>query len=204
MMTAAAPSQASRAEDETVIFFLSVGSASSASASGEGKGGGSSRERTGGDVGALALGEVRPNLALLDLGVVDRDVGVLGEEVVDEVDRGRLAGVASVLLEGEPAVMGDRPSAERSMRKRRTGQQGRATNRTASFLLVTVEKSVLTMLFEKRFWEAAEQNESVWSRTPDESREDSISPSGARSCRRQPSSRRQPRAGGDSRSGRRG
>lgn len=54
--------------------------------------------------GVLAsLGKVHPDLVLLDLGVVDGDVGGLVEEVVDEGDGGRLSGVSGVLcrVEGE-------------------------------------------------------------------------------------------------------
>jgi hypothetical protein len=50
---------------------------------------------------SAALGEVHPHLVGLDLGVVNRYVGRLVEEVVDEGDGGGLSGVSSVLLEGE-------------------------------------------------------------------------------------------------------
>lgn len=46
------------------------------------------------------LGEVHPDLVVLDLGVVDVDTCLLGEEVVGNGDGWGLAGVSSVLLEG--------------------------------------------------------------------------------------------------------
>lgn len=61
------------------------------------------RKLTSIDVGSLPLGEVVPDLLLLDLRVVHANVGALGKEVVDQVDGGRLPGVSGVLLEGEPA-----------------------------------------------------------------------------------------------------
>lgn len=52
------------------------------------------------------VGEVEPHLLLGDLGVVEGDAGLLGEEVVGDRDGGGLAGVTGVLLEG-PSEDGD-------------------------------------------------------------------------------------------------
>jgi len=47
------------------------------------------------------VGQVEHDLRLLDLGVVDGDPGTLRQEVVDEVNGGRLSGVTGVGLESE-------------------------------------------------------------------------------------------------------
>lgn len=51
--------------------------------------------------GWARLGEVEPDLRIVDLGVVNGDVGALGEEVPHERNCGRLARVAGVCLECE-------------------------------------------------------------------------------------------------------
>ena len=77
----------------------------------DGKGGGG---RTVGEGHVRArLGEVEPDLRVVDFGVVDRHVRALRKEVPHERDCRRLARIASVRLEGKSEDSDTLPKSDR-------------------------------------------------------------------------------------------